>query len=153
ADDPGLLASFALHLGIPPERISVTPGEILALDPAERLRYAWDAARAEGVLPPDLDFARFARLWSVFRHNLDALRRWRPGHGAASGDVLLVLAEQGSVPAETSAARWRALTRGQVTIATSPGDHFGMVREPHVRTLAELLAAHLDRGGGSPAGG
>jgi amino acid adenylation domain-containing protein len=143
ADDPALLASFALHLGIRAERISLTPGEILALDPARRLRRAWEAARADDAVPPDLDFTRFERLWSVFRSNLDALRRYRPGGRALGADVLLVRAEQGGVPAEAVAARWRALTSGRVVIETSPGDHFGMVREPHVRALAELLAARL----------
>jgi amino acid adenylation domain-containing protein len=150
ADDPGLLASFALHLGIPPERVAVTPAEILALDPAERLRHAWEAARAEGAVPPDLDFTRFERLWSVFRHNVDALRRYRPGRLAAGAGVLLVRAEGGSDPEGTSAARWRALTGGRVTVGTSPGDHFGMVREPHVRVLAEVLAAHLEGGAQPP---
>ncbi|MEW5931155.1 MAG: AMP-binding protein, partial [Gemmatimonadota bacterium] len=149
-DDPALLASFALHLGIPPERVSVTPGAILALDPTERLRHAWEAARAEGAVPPDLDFTRFERLWGVFRHNVDALRRYRPGRLAAGTGVLLVRAEQAGDPAGAGAARWRALTGGRAAVEASPGDHFGMVREPQVRVLAEILAAHLERGGARP---
>ncbi|HEX7243527.1 MAG TPA: hypothetical protein VF263_24795, partial [Longimicrobiaceae bacterium] len=56
----------------------------------------------------------------------------------------LVCAEERSTPVAEVAARWRALTRGRVTAAVSPGDHFGMVREPHVRDLAAHVSAALE---------
>ncbi|HEX7241920.1 MAG TPA: alpha/beta fold hydrolase, partial [Longimicrobiaceae bacterium] len=143
ADDAGLLASFARHLGISPERISVTPEEILALDPAERLRYAWEAARAESAVPPDLDFSRFGRLWSVFRHNVEASQLYRPGRGSAGVDILIVSAKERSAPLKTATSVWKALTSGRVEVEVSPGDHFSMVREPHVRELAAVLAGVL----------
>ncbi|HEX7243672.1 MAG TPA: alpha/beta fold hydrolase, partial [Longimicrobiaceae bacterium] len=135
ADDPGLLASFARHLGI--------PAEILPFDPTERLRHAWEAARGEGIVPPDLDLTRFGRLWNVFRHNVEALRLYRPGRGSAGADMLVIYAADRNAPPETAIAAWRALTTGRVELAISPGDHFSMVREPHVRQLAARLAGAL----------
>jgi amino acid adenylation domain-containing protein len=143
ADDPDLLASFARHLGISAERISVTSDEILALDPAERPKRAWEVARAEGILPPDLDYSRFGQLWNVFRHNVEAARLYRPGRNSATVDVSIVSAEERNTPPETIAAAWQALTSGRVEFAVSPGDHFSMVREPHVRELAARLGGVL----------
>ncbi len=142
ADDPALLASFARHLGLDPERIALSAEELLRSGPGERPRLAWEAARAAGALPAELDLPRFERLWTVFRVNVSALRRYRPG--ACAADVLLVCAEERSTPAAEVAGRWRALTRGRVTAAVSPGDHFGMVREPHVRDLAAHVSAALE---------
>ncbi|HEX7241899.1 MAG TPA: amino acid adenylation domain-containing protein, partial [Longimicrobiaceae bacterium] len=45
ADDPALLASFALHLGLDPERIDLSAEELLRSGPGERPRLAWEAAR------------------------------------------------------------------------------------------------------------
>ncbi|HEV2147673.1 MAG TPA: amino acid adenylation domain-containing protein, partial [Longimicrobiaceae bacterium] len=141
ADEPGLLASFARHLGLPLERIALSPEEILRHGPGERLRRAWEAARAGDALPPELDFARFRRLWTVFRTNVAASRAYRPGR--ATADVLLVQAEDRTTPAAADAALWTALTTGTVRSATLPGDHFTLLREPHVGALASRLAEAL----------
>jgi thioesterase domain-containing protein len=142
-DDPNLLASFARHLGISAERTSVTLDEILALDPAERPQVVWEAARVEDIVPPDLDYSRFWQLWNVFRHNVEATRLYRPGRNSATMDMLVVSAEERNTPPETIAATWGAFTSGRVETKVSPGDHFSMVREPHVRELATMLAGVL----------
>ncbi|HEX2091734.1 MAG TPA: amino acid adenylation domain-containing protein, partial [Longimicrobiaceae bacterium] len=141
AMDPELLASFALHLGLPLERIALSAGELMRSDPGERLRRAWEAALAADALPPELDLARFERLWTVFRSNVAALRRYRPGSSAA--DVLVIRAEDRGTPIEEEASPWRILTRGRMAIAVSPGNHFTMVREPHVRKLAARISSAL----------
>ncbi|HEU0076703.1 MAG TPA: alpha/beta fold hydrolase, partial [Longimicrobiaceae bacterium] len=144
AEDPVLLASFALHLDLPLERIALSAGELLRSEPQERPRLAWEAAMAAGALPHDLDLARFEGLWAVFRSNVAALRRYRPGTCAA--DVLVVCAEDGSTPLQAEASCWQTLTRGRVAVATSPGDHFSMVRPPHVRDLAAHISGALASG-------
>jgi amino acid adenylation domain-containing protein len=136
-DDPALLAGFARHLGLDPERISRA---VDADAPAGRLRRAWEAAREADAVPADLELARFEGLWSVFRANVAAASAYRPGPGAS--DILLVLAGDRAAPG-TAAAGWRALTTGTVRTATVAGDHFALVREPHVRALAAVLADAL----------
>jgi thioesterase domain-containing protein len=141
ADDPALLAGFALHLELPVERIALAPEEILAAPPAERPRRAWEAARAAGAVPDHLDRARFERLWAVFRANAAASAAYRPAPCAS--DLLLVLAEDRGEPAARDVARWEGLTTGTVRSAVVPGDHFTLVREPRVREVAALLTEAL----------
>ncbi|HEV2149654.1 MAG TPA: amino acid adenylation domain-containing protein, partial [Longimicrobiaceae bacterium] len=140
-DDPGLLAAFMLHLGVSEERIARAAEQIAPLPPAERLRSAWEAARAAAVVTEDLELARFERLWTVFRANVRAVAAYRPGPCAS--DLLLVLAEDRAVPATAESAGWEALTAGTVRSVTVPGDHFNLVQEPHVRELATVLAGAL----------
>jgi len=137
----GPLAGFMLHLGLSPERIATFVEGSAALAPGERLRRAWEAARVADVVPDDLDFPRFERLWSVFRANAAAASAYRPG--LCASDLLLVFAEDRPEPAAPEAARWEALTTETVRVAAVPGDHFTVVREPHVRTLAALFADAL----------
>lgn len=100
-----------------------------------------EAARKAGLVPDDLEFARFERLWGVFRANVAAAAAYRPG--PAASDVLLVLAEDRAEPAAPEAARWAARTSGSVRSVTVPGDHFTLVREPQVREVADLLVHAL----------
>ncbi|HEX2094672.1 MAG TPA: thioesterase domain-containing protein, partial [Longimicrobiaceae bacterium] len=144
ADDPDLLESFARHLDLPLERIALSAGELMRSNPRERPRLAWEAARAAGALPHDLDLARFDRLWTVFRSNVAALRRYRPG--PCSADVLVVRAEAGSTTVRADASCWQSLTRGRFGIEVSPGDHFSMVHPPHVRELAARISGALVSG-------
>ncbi|WP_435837034.1 thioesterase domain-containing protein [Streptomyces asoensis] len=48
-------------------------------------------------------------------------------------------------------ARWRELT-GDVTLHRIPGDHFGVLRPPHLGRLAETVTAVLGGGGTENAG-
>ncbi|HET7233067.1 MAG TPA: amino acid adenylation domain-containing protein [Longimicrobium sp.] len=141
ADDVMLLAGFVLHLGMAPERITLTREQAAALTPAERLARAWEMARAAELIPGDLELSHFDRLWAVYRANAAAADAYRPGPCASP--VLLVVAEERAAQAAGEQARWQALTRGTVRCATLPGDHFSIVREPHVAELAALLADAL----------
>ncbi|HEU4558931.1 MAG TPA: alpha/beta fold hydrolase, partial [Longimicrobium sp.] len=141
-DASRLLAGFLLHLGLAPEWIGPFADEAAALPPGERLRRGWEAARAADVVPNDLELSRFERLWTVFRANASAASAYRPGPCAS--DLLLVFAEDRPTPAALEAARWAVLTAGTLRTAAVPGDHFTLVREPHVRALATVLAAALE---------
>ena len=47
------------------------------------------------------------------------------------------------------ACGWRTRTTAGVDIHTITSDHFSLLREPHVRTLAQMVAACLDESAGS----
>jgi thioesterase domain-containing protein len=140
-DDPRLLAGFMLHLGLATEPTALFVQEAASLPAGERLRRAWDEARAADVIPDDLELSRFERLWMVFRANAAAAAAYRPGPCAS--DLLLVFAEDRPAPAAPETARWEELTTGTVSTATVPGDHFTLVREPHVGALAARVADAL----------
>ena len=136
-DAAASLAGFLLHLGLAPEQLPAAAGE--ADD--ERLRRAWEAARAADAIAEGLELDRFARLWSVYRANVAAAAAYEPGPCAAN--LLLVMAGDRAAGAALERARWGALTTGAVRTAVVAGDHFSLVREPAVRELAALLSGAL----------
>ncbi|HYH82411.1 MAG TPA: amino acid adenylation domain-containing protein [Longimicrobium sp.] len=146
-DDRVLLRSFALQLGLPLERLGPASHAVAALPPEERFGAALEAARADGVVPPELDADRLRALYRVYEANVRALQRYRPG--AYGGSLVLLRADgQPAAPGVDPAYGWGERARGEVRVVSLPGDHFGVVREPHVRTLAAKLSAFL--GGPAP---
>jgi thioesterase domain-containing protein len=136
-DDPALLEGFVRHLGI--DGALVDP----SAPPADRLRAAWQAARAADVIPPDLELDRFGRLWRVFRANVAAAAAYRPS--PVSTGLLVLLAADRAADADAEAARWSACATGEIRTAVIPGNHFSIIREPGVRALAEEVGSALVR--------
>ncbi len=140
-DDAVLLQGFVSHLGLVPGPIALPPEVPGSPAGGERLCRAWEAARAADLVPPGMGLDWFERLWTVFRANVAATERYRPG--LCASDLLLVQARERAAAATGERARWEALTRGAVRTVTIGGDHFSVVREPHVRELASVLADAL----------
>jgi thioesterase domain-containing protein len=131
-DEVAQLASFARHLGIPPERLDGETREaVLALPPGERLERVRQAARDAGVLPPELDDGTLERLYAVYRAHSAALRGWTPA--PYDGPLTLLRASEGA--GASADAGWGSASERRI-----PGDHFSLLREPHVHTLAAALA-------------
>ena len=82
----------------------------------------------------DLDPAAWQPLFEVFRANESALRAYRP-EAAYSGRADLFLAEG----RETSGEEWKPFLPG-VEVHRLTGDHYAILKEPHVRMLAARLA-------------
>ncbi|HYH83616.1 MAG TPA: amino acid adenylation domain-containing protein, partial [Longimicrobium sp.] len=140
-DDAVLLQAFVSHLGLVPGPIALPPEVPGSPAGGERLCRAWEAARAADLVPPGMGLDWFERLWTVFRANVAATARYRPD--LCASDLLLVQARERAAAATGERARWEALTRGAVRTVTIGGDHFSVVREPHVRELASVLADAL----------
>jgi thioesterase domain-containing protein len=130
-DDQSVLHRIAPQLNIPVAELQGLP-----LD-RQWERIAELAEKADGI-----GVAEIRRLAATCKVHLLALSRYeiRP----YSGDVVLFAAGQRaastSVNSRGREKRWKALFP-KLRIEPSPGDHFSMLREPHVRVLAE----HLDR--------
>ncbi|WP_167474281.1 non-ribosomal peptide synthetase/type I polyketide synthase [Nocardia arthritidis] len=94
-----------------------------------------DWARATGVLPADVDAATLTAIVTRFSRNTRALLTYRAPNYA--GAVRFYHAANGATPA--TAAAWLAHCTGDARIVELPGDHYGIVRPPHVEALAEAL--------------
>ena len=81
----------------------------------------------------------------MLRANLKALRSYLPG--PYPGRVTLFRAAEAAAQPPDPTFGWRGLAAGGVEVHEVPGDHDTMVREPHVRVLAERLGAQLERAG------
>ena len=99
-------------------------------------------ARARGLLPPEIGQAEVRRLLEVLRANLRALHAYLPG--SYPGPVTLFRAAGATAPQPDPTCGWRSLATGGVEVHEVPGDHYSIVREPHVRVLSDLLRTRLD---------
>ncbi len=130
------LAAFAEELGIPAE---LCDPAWEALPPEEGLRRLHDRARTNELLENGIGPKRLGHLYRLFRNNLEAIDRYVPGF--YDGRITLLLSADWT---EEELASWHDVA-ADVEISRVPGDHRSMMREPHVRVLAERLSASLAR--------
>ena len=124
------------------------PKQDAAADPEARLDLLLDQALRAGLLPAaGRDSLR--RLLDVFAANARAAVRYRPA-GSFGGDVLLLaaaedLAGRGDAGAGAARQAWGGCLAGRVEAATVAGNHYTLLRAPHVRAVADCLARALGR--------
>ena len=58
------------------------------------------------------------------------------------GPMTVLKAEDSPGPADMG---WKELVKGELTLATAPGDHYTMIKEPHVKTLSKLVEKGIDQ--------
>jgi amino acid adenylation domain-containing protein len=132
------LESFAFHLGLPGDRLGGAPLSALN-DP---LAFILEQAISANLLPAGIDLERLRRLYDVFNSNVEALKRYVP-HPTSTAITLLRANRQRRTAIWSAKSGWNGLADG-VRIYEVPGNHFTMMRPPHVQELAERLAACLD---------
>jgi amino acid adenylation domain-containing protein len=128
-------------------------GGILAWETARRME---ELGREVGLLvlldsrppepesePPNLEDAELdADLRALVEGHLQALRSYRPLPLACPVSLFLAQDRPGAKTADT-AGLWRPLAGGGLDVETVPGDHFSLLREPAVETLAVRLKEAL----------
>ena len=136
-----LLAIFLLDLGVTYENPSTPIEKTAALPQMTQLRQVWADARRASLLPSDMTLVEFRKLFDTFKTYANTMRRYRPGE--FEGRITLFSAEQDhqQPPARQSLLLkgWDKLATAGVDLHVVPGDHFSMIREPHVHVLAERL--------------
>jgi thioesterase domain-containing protein/acyl carrier protein len=143
-NDPALLLSFVRDLGLSPEALPLGADELKKLGVEERLEAVLAAAKGAGVVPPDVTLADVQRLWRVFITNWRAQQGYRAQPTAAR--ITLFRAAEAPAPSRWKRqSQWDDFTAADVELYNVPGDHFTIVGEPHVRTLASLLGDCLQR--------
>jgi thioesterase domain-containing protein len=113
--------------------------DLEGLAPEEQRRLLVERLREADFLPPGAGLEQVERVLAVYKANARAAGLYEPRPYA--GPVALFRAAEGSDA--HAAARWGRLTAGPVEVVTVPGHHLNLLAEPHVRTLAELLALSL----------
>jgi len=130
---------WGVELGLAYETLRVLPPESQALRFLAAMRGTSFGA-AGATLEP------LHRLLRVFKTNVRAFRRYRPRPYPGPITLFRVAAAAGE-PADAAALEptlgWGALSPRPVEIETVPGDHISALAEPHVRVLAERLAARI----------
>jgi len=134
-DGSSLVAMLARELG----GASADGNDLTAAGDLDRVV---ERAKARGLLPAEIGAAEVRRLVEVLRANLRALRGYLPG--IYPGRVTLFRAADATAPHHDSTLGWGEIAAGGVEVHHVPGDHYSMLREPHVRTLAGKFRARLE---------
>lgn len=143
--DAASMINFALDLGVTPEQLGLVPEEMLERAPEEQLACILGLAHEAGIITSNIGLSQFEGFLKVYQNNLRAMRSYVP-QAARVGRVLLFKAEERQdAYAEDATRGWGQMADGGVEIYTVAGNHFSMLREPHVRTLAEQLGNCLSQ--------
>ena len=132
------LTGVATDLGIAPEQLDLNGNGNQFPDPEARMEHILRKAQRENLLPFELNPSRLNLLSGAYKKNSDAMHSYIPG--PYSGRVTLFkAAERIAKGPQSHDAGWGALAAGGVDVHEVPGNHFTMIREPHVQVLAECL--------------
>jgi pyochelin synthetase len=138
---------WASQSGLDPDRVRERLGalsrDVSAADEPQTASIVEQACEA-GLFPPDLGPSQIRDLCAVFTANALAARRYVRQRYA--GALTLFPARSGLASAgQDGRSEWLPLAAGGVGVRVVPGDHYTMLREPHVQVLAEALAACLSQ--------
>jgi thioesterase domain-containing protein len=142
-DRATILGGLAHDFGIPLDRLDMAWDHFWSLAPDEQVTYALDLAISGRVLPQEISLARVRRALKLHVTNIEAMRRYL-ATPLGCPIVLLRASEELSLAPRDPDLGWGELTRSGVEVLTVPGNHFTMLREPHVQIVAERLRRCLD---------
>jgi amino acid adenylation domain-containing protein len=158
-----LLSIFAVDLGLNLKNETATVEEIQALPPMAQLRQVWKEAKLAGVVPSDMTLVEFRRMFDIFKINAKTVGSYKAQE--FRGRITLFVPEEDIDQQifshdkrrlkwkenwkEKNAALhgpmkgWDKVAKEGVDLVVVPGDHFTMMREPHVEVLAEQLRTRI----------
>jgi thioesterase domain-containing protein len=125
--------SFAEELGCNPA--SVQPGR--AGDEVPQLESVFEWARLAQVIPTDMELSQVRRMFEVYLLSLRAMRRYKPR--TYPGRVAFFRAAERVRAKVNTAYPWTEFISGPLEVRMVQGNHYSMLREPHVGTLVERL--------------
>ena len=141
-DEVGVLAGFALNLGVPIEVVSGASEELLRSGTQTQLNWMLDQACRAHRLPPDVSVDDLRRRFELYLSDIEAGKNYHP----SAARVPLMLLRATDEPDDPEATeRWRRLSSNNLEVHNVPGDHLTMMRAPHVSTLAKLLRERFAR--------
>lgn len=143
-DDLELLAGFAVTLGVPIDVVYGAPKELLQSGTHAQLDWVLEQACRAHRLPPDVSVDDLRRRFELYVSDIRAVANYHPP--AASIPLLLLRATDERDDPESN-ARWSRLSSNNLEIHDVPGDHFTMMRAPHVSTLAKVLNERFQKYG------
>jgi amino acid adenylation domain-containing protein len=139
-DPAEFMIEFALHAGL-----DVNVDRLVQMTPEEQLTFVLDEARKAKLFPADMRPADFRQVFrnhsEVFQANIRATRAYVPV--ASSHRVVQFRAALRSASVDYEPRwLWEELVP-KVDLHHVPGDHYTILREPNVQTLARKLAVYL----------
>jgi amino acid adenylation domain-containing protein len=142
-DDEMVTLAFLQDLGLPLDVLGISADDLLPIKSEDRLAHAVDAAKNAGLMPKDISLLRVQRLFTVFKSNIEAIREYSPLSNSCP-ITLLKAAERFGAQDFDPYTGWTELANQGVIAQEVPGNHYTMLKEPHVRVLADHLRARFE---------
>jgi len=137
-----LMINFAREFGLSIERLGLSSDALSSLEPEQRILYVLEEAKKQSLMPAAIGDEHILRLWRMFETNFLAMRNYIPG--IYKGHIALFKAmDTSSNGFHDHANGWTAFAAG-VNTQELPGDHYSIMRDPHVRSLAQRLTEYLE---------
>ena len=129
---------------VPLDKLKISTPELYKLDSEELLGYVLQRGIEAEMVSQDVPLAQVRKLFELFKSNVEANENYRPQ--PLSQRVTLFKGDKETMETPDETMGWGALTSGEVEIHTVPGgDHYTIVHEPYVRSLAEQLTDCIRR--------
>jgi thioesterase domain-containing protein len=142
-DDAMLVAYVSRDLGaIFGKDLQITAAELRQFSLEEQLNRVLKQAKKLSVLPPEVNPRQMHQLLQVFKANNQALYRYIPH--PYPGCITFFSASQEGVE-DDPGCRWSELASGGMELHRISGDHYEIVRKPHVQFLANKLVGCLSK--------
>jgi amino acid adenylation domain-containing protein len=136
-----LLIAFARELGLEDAEM-IMAGAAAATDLTLRLDELFEQAKQAGLLPTDIDSTQLHRLFQVYEANVQAMNQYAPGQ--YQGNIKLFFADRADDGGAYANGGWTKLISGELSVATVPGDHYSILRQPNVQILAEKWVDYVN---------
>lgn len=127
---------------------------MMCLSPGEQAAYVWDGVPTEiGKLLRRMVGRRVcsrrapARRPACRAEASEAASERYVSQGYAAGLSVALTREMPYRSYSPTRLTWVQLAKGGAEVSLVPGDHLGMIREPHVQGLAPTIGASMDRAG------
>ena len=115
--------------------------ERLGQDPSdEQLASLLDQTGRAGLTPGDMDVSQLRRRFDLHTAHLEAMKKYRPRPFAGR---IVVFRPSDAPNAAVAEDDWAGIATGGIACYTTPGDHYSMLREPHVQDLSRELGRLL----------
>ncbi|MFE8600248.1 amino acid adenylation domain-containing protein [Archangium violaceum] len=138
-----MTALFARNLAaISGEDVGTSNEALEGMGPDEQLQHLLDEGRKSSVVTPDTELTRMRALRQVFANNVQAGAKYRPR--PYSGPVTLLRASESGNDPVAQAESWKRVAGEGVQVHDLPGDHYSVLRAPHVQLLAQRLQEVLE---------
>jgi thioesterase domain-containing protein len=112
----------------------------LQLGPEEQFKLILDVLVREGVLPEASGQFDLNRLLDIFTRNASAVENYRL---RPIEQRIVLFAAAGREDPEQLAEKWKPWTTGGVELRAVQGDHYTILKPPHVATIASDLKHYL----------
>jgi amino acid adenylation domain-containing protein len=139
-----LTKSFCEDLGLPLDKVGLVRSKLEKLSPEDQLAFLLEQASQANLLPPGFEPEHIRLLFGIFKTNVLALQRYVAKR--YRGRVVLFTPDDRLLHGtQNPVTSWARLIPQGFDFRVVPGNHYTMMRRPHIDELARSLREQIDQ--------